>query len=213
VVLLIGPVFLVAAAWFVWGPDLTPVPSADRVPPSPADIIPRPWRQMMTEPVIEVAGFRKKCMECHALFMSTPETPFRLNQHRNIIQAHGMNDRCFNCHDREDRNKLALPGRKTVAFGESPRLCATCHGTTYRDWQVGMHGRTTGSWDEASGRQSRLSCCQCHDPHAPAFPFMAALPGPNTLRMGKPAHAEPGVEQNPNPLRRWSRDQGEEEPH
>ncbi len=202
---LIGPVLLVLAAGFVFldKPVRIPIEGSATVPVS--EIL-SPPRDVMLEdpPTMIVAGFTKKCTECHELFTSPPDTPLRLNQHRNIVQAHGMNDRCFNCHDNDDRGRLMLPGGETLPFAEAPRLCATCHGPTYRDWQLGMHGRTTGSWDEGSPNQLRLSCTQCHDPHAPAFAPMLALPGPNTLRMGPQSAEGPGAPGKRNPLRQWS---------
>jgi hypothetical protein len=94
-----------------------------------------------------------------------------------------MNDWCFNCHDVAERERLVLQDTTTVMFVEVPVLCAQCHGTTYRDWQRGMHGKTTGSWDKASGNQRRLLCTECHNPHGPAYGKLVPLPGPNTLRM------------------------------
>jgi hypothetical protein len=210
---LIGPVFLVTAAWFIWGPQGKVPPVAERVIVSADAVRPATVREKTAEPILDVAGFDKKCQECHALFSSPTDAPLRLNQHRNIVQAHGMNDQCFNCHDREDRDRLALPRGRTISFAESERLCATCHGTTYRDWQRGMHGRTSGSWDASSGRQARLTCLDCHDPHAPAFAPMATLPGPNTLRMLGSGPPETVHAPSRNPLRQWSRDEHAEESH
>ena len=201
---LIGPVFLVTALWFLVGPTQDDIPVTRPVAVSSAEIG-WPVRELMTDPpTIEVAGFTKKCTECHSLFTSDPDTPLRLNRHRNIVQEHGMNDRCFNCHDNSDRGKLVLPGGATISFADVPRLCATCHGTTYRDWQAGMHGRTVESWNTSSPLYARLICTECHDPHAPAFDPMWALPGPETLRMGAqhaPVHDQ---QARRNPLRQWS---------
>lgn len=206
----IGPIFLLTGAWFVFGRTPDDIPRTGPVAVGPADIA-WPLRTRMADPpTMQVAGFTKKCTECHSLFTSDPDTPLRLNQHRNIVQGHGMNDRCFNCHDNDDRSRLVLPGGKTIGFADTPRLCATCHGTTWRDWQVGMHGRTIGSWDTGRPEHARLACTQCHDPHAPAFEPMLALPGPDTLRMGdqrEPAH---DPEAKRNPLRQWS---GGGDPH
>ena len=203
VVALIGPVFLVAAAWFLVGKTLDANPAVKRVVVSSADID-WPLNLLMVDPpTMQVAGFTKKCTECHSLFTSDPNTPLRLNQHRNIVQAHGMNDRCFNCHDNEDRGGLVLPGGEVIGFRDAPRLCAICHGTTYRDWQRRIHGRSTGSWDPARPERGWLSCTECHDPHAPAFAPMTALPGPNTLRMGEP-HESHHLTAARNPLRKWS---------
>lgn len=201
---LIGPVFLGVAIWFLAGGTPADVPVTDPVAVSRADIA-WPLRAVPDDPpTIVVAGFTKKCMECHSLFTSAPDTPLRLSQHRNIVQGHGMNDRCFNCHDNADRNSLVLPDGSTIGFREAPRLCAGCHGLTYRDWQRGMHGRTIGSWDTSRPEHARLTCTRCHDPHAPAFDDMAALPGPDTLRMGEPHEPvhDPGSKRNP--LRQWS---------
>ncbi len=34
-----------------------------------------------------------------------------------------------------------------MPFTESYRLCGQCHGTQYRDWRSGIHGKRTGYWD------------------------------------------------------------------
>ena len=204
IVALIGPVFLATALWFIFGRTPDDVPRAEPILVSAAGIS-WPVRPVMADPpTMLVAGFTKKCTECHSLFRSDPDTPLRLNQHRNIVQAHGMNDRCFNCHDNDDRGKLVLPGGETVGFADATRVCATCHGTTYRDWQAGMHGRTIGSWDPARAAHARLVCTECHDPHAPAFEPMLALPGPDTLRMGSRHEPVHDTEARRNPLRQWS---------
>ncbi|MHC4947688.1 MAG: hypothetical protein ACYTG1_05440, partial [Planctomycetota bacterium] len=127
----IGPVFLAVAAWMVWGPE-PDVPTAPTAALDRSDIGPFPRRPALADPpTLAVAGFEKQCPDCHALFRSSPDTPLRLNQHRDIVQAHGMNDRCFNCHDNHQRHRLVLTDGSTVSFSESARLCANCHGPTY----------------------------------------------------------------------------------
>jgi hypothetical protein len=81
-------------------------------------------------------------------------------------------------------------------------LCAQCHGTTYRDWQRGMHGKTMGSWDKSSGKQRRLLCTECHNPHAPAYGRLAPLPGPRTLRMNAGDEKDHQEGADPSPLHR-----------
>lgn len=209
---LIAPVLIIVAAWFLFGAD-GDASEPDDPTPAVAETVPGgPLRTPIADPPrLLVAGFEKKCTECHDLFRSNPEQPLLLNQHRDIVQAHGMNDRCFNCHDGTDRARLVLPRGRTVPFSESARLCAKCHGTTYRDWELGMHGRTTGSWDATAPTFERLTCAQCHDPHAPAFERMATWPGPQTLRMGQPLPHEPDPSAHRNPLRQWSGRQEESE--
>jgi hypothetical protein len=202
VVLIVG--FLGLAAWFLRGSPPVEIPPAVS-PAIPARAIsPAPVRNaQFGTPVVTIGGFERPCMDCHRLFESREETPRRLTQHRDIVLDHGLNDRCFNCHDREDRNRLALRGGRTVAYSNVPRLCAKCHGPTYRDWQLGMHGKSLGQWNPRSPGQRRLQCSECHDPHAPAFAPMRPLPGPNTLRMGEPVDKEHGPTDMMDPLRKW----------
>ncbi|MHC4413776.1 MAG: hypothetical protein ACYS0G_00675 [Planctomycetota bacterium] len=172
---------------------------------TPEDITTEPLRRVLSDPPsIVVGSYRFTCLECHGLFESTPRTPGRLTQHMHIVLDHGLNDECLNCHDRYYRNKLALASGDVVSFTEAARLCAECHGTAYRDWQKGMHGRANGYWDATRGVRRQLTCTECHDPHAPALKPMRALPGPDTLRMGEPP--EPGKVEHirkRNPLRQW----------
>lgn len=198
-------VFMGLAAWLVFAPPGAPVPVESTAPFDRARIDPSPVRSPLGDPPrVMIDGYERVCQECHKLFESAPETPRRLTQHTQLVLDHGLNDRCFNCHDRDNRNRLALPGTRTVAFTEVDQLCGKCHGPTWRDWQQGMHGRVDGYWLEQAGASRRLTCTHCHDPHAPAFGALVPLPGPNTLRMGpQPHHEEAGPEQ-PNPLRKWA---------
>ena len=158
---------------------------------------------MPAPPSTLIEGIRLRCSECHALFESQHQTDPDLRQHKNLGLDHGMNERCFNCHSYEDRNMLILDDDVEIGFDEVERLCAKCHGPTYRDWQAGMHGKTLGSWRSDSPEFRRLACNECHDPHAPAFDPIATLPGPNTLRMGeRSTHSAPPRRRNP--LRIWS---------
>lgn len=63
-----------------------------------------------------------------------------------------------------------------IAQADVVQLCAKCHGTIYRDWEAGVHGRQNGYWDAAKGEKTRLRCIQCHDPHSPQFKDMKPLP-------------------------------------
>ncbi len=208
---LIGPVFIVLAIilYNYSGSSLPTIPDPAGV--STADLSTEPMRELLGNPPVSVVnGFERKCMECHQLFESNPITPEKLIQHSNIIMDHGMNKTCYNCHHTKDRNKLVLRGGKTTDFNNVELLCAQCHGTTYRDWQKGMHGKTLGHWDIKQGQPEKLACTQCHDPHSPAFKSMKPLPGPNTLRMGDPKavkeHYTPDHEVH-QPLRTWSKKQ------
>ncbi|MFN7141440.1 MAG: cytochrome c3 family protein, partial [Limisphaerales bacterium] len=94
---------------------------------------------------------------------------------------HGRNDNCLNCHDANNLDKLRTRDGLQLKFDQSNLLCASCHGPTYRDWEIGIHGRTSGYWDRTRGEATRLDCTSCHDPHAPAFPKLKPAPGPVLL--------------------------------
>jgi len=164
-----------------------------------------PRRVAMTDPAhLLVEGRPQTCNGCHQIFNSERPAGTALDYHQSVRLNHGLNDRCVNCHDQGNRERLTLHDGSTVTMADTPRLCSQCHGTVYRDWQRGTHGKTLGSWITRSAAQQRLNCNQCHDPHSPKYEPYAPLPGPNTLRMGEqghPAVADPGNKRSP--LQRW----------
>ncbi len=192
----------VATALFL-SPRLAPIPLQPAVIVDCTALVPGPRRVAMTDPPhLIVEGMPQNCNGCHQIFRSAHLAGATLNYHQNFQLEHGLNDRCLNCHDSENSELLTLRDGTTVPFSETPRLCAQCHGTVYRDWQRGTHGQTMGSWITGSKEQVRLNCNQCHDPHAPRYPSYEPLAAPNTLRMGdQKLHgcAEPSR----SPLQRW----------
>ncbi len=183
---LVGPILMLLGLVLLLSPRLRSLPVSEQVVVEASQIDPAPLRQPLRPPLaIRVAGYQKGCMDCHALFKSGSKTPFTMFQHREIQRAmdHGINRRCYNCHDLARRDQLALDDGSLVGFDQAVLVCAKCHGTTYRDWQRGSHGKTMGYWNESLGKRDRLTCIQCHDPHAPAFNPFKPLPGPHTLRM------------------------------
>ena len=116
------------------------------------------------------------CSECHA-DMEVDTTRRELEDfHEDIHLDHGPGDRwCFDCHNPDDRDRLRLANGTLIGFDESYRLCGQCHGTIFRDWREGIHGRRVGYWN---GAKSYLLCAHCHNPHAPRFPEIEPLPPP-----------------------------------
>ena len=158
---------------------------------------------------IEVASFDVNCTQCHSLFEQNTIKTSGVPRHDDIVLDHGENGWCFSCHDMEQRDRLTLTAGETVGYDDVPRLCAKCHGPTWRDWQRGIHGKTVGSWRMGDARQHRLSCTDCHDPHSPAFDAGVPLPGPNTIRMGEHVpHGDDGVHR---PLAQWMHHIAEED--
>lgn len=203
---IIGPAFIVLAGWFLQGPDLAEVPEtrAAVVRPEFLDISPR--REILDDPpVIFIDGFNRTCMDCHRLFPARDDAPKNLLQHAHVMLDHGINDRCRNCHDVNNRDRLLLRSGESISYAEVVDLCARCHGPTFRDWERGMHGRTNGYWNLAMGEQKRLACTECHDPHNPRVPAMdpvTPLPRPNTLRMSQTEGHGEFIHEEADPLRR-----------
>jgi hypothetical protein len=179
----IGPCFLLLAGWLHWvAPDSRP--HIPRTPPiDTAVLAPIPRLPVLNDPASAwIGGFEQRCNDCHRLFESPVDRVGPLYQHTHIVFAHGINDRCFNCHDQEDRQVLVLRDGRKLPFSRTAELCAQCHGTTYRDWERGMHGKTLGAWRPGAPAMRRLVCVECHDPHAPAYDPVEPLPAPHTLR-------------------------------
>jgi hypothetical protein len=193
--------FVGVAAWLGTRPPALAIPLAPGASFDRAALTPRGLRAAMTDPpAAALDGKQQLCGECHLKDVAAPLPPSP-SPHQ-VTLHHGMNDWCFNCHDVMDRERLVLQDTTTVSYGQVPVLCAQCHGTTYRDWQKGMHGKSMNSWDEKGTVQRRLLCTECHNPHGPAYGRLTPLPAPNTLRMGEQASEhEEGVE--PSPLRHW----------
>jgi hypothetical protein len=105
-------------------------------------------------------------------------------EHSNIVMGHGSHDRnnlCFNCHNEANLLTVQVRDGRELKLSDSVPLCGSCHGPTYRDWEAGAHGRTSGHWDRTKGDIVRLACANCHDPHAPRIPARPPAPGPHPL--------------------------------
>jgi len=131
------------------------------------------------------------CYGCHDRKKAPPlrfDTNLNLiipKEHDDIVMKHGSHNRnnnCFNCHNETNLVVLQARDGRALKMEESPSLCGSCHGPTYRDWEAGVHGRTSGYWDRSLGPADRKPCVSCHNPHKPAFPGRQPAPGPHPLR-------------------------------
>jgi hypothetical protein len=105
-------------------------------------------------------------------------------EHADVVMGHGTHNRnnnCFNCHDEQNLELLQARDGRQIKLVESPLLCGSCHGPTYRDWEAGAHGRTGGYWDRSAGPIQRKICVDCHNPHRPKIPPRTPAPGPHLL--------------------------------
>lgn len=199
----LGPCFLLVAAWLMLASPGPGIPEHEMRLVPKAQIAGGSLRHpLRTAAEAKVGTMMHACSECHRLFDNAGKDKPSMVQHTEIKMKHGMNTRCLNCHYGIDRDKLVLHDGTLIEFFEAPRLCSQCHGTVYRDWQKGTHGKTMGAWDPAHPDHVRLACNECHDPHAPAYEPIAPLPPPETLRMGdqSPSHEDHAR----SPLRHWS---------
>jgi len=198
----VGPAFAAFATWLFLWPLPADIPLTPAQPVAHTSIETKPLRAVLGDPPrIQIGPYQFNCNECHRLFRSALQRRGPLAQHTHITLNHGLNDRCFNCHDRLDRERLVLRDGRRVGFDAVPTLCSQCHGTTFRDWERGMHGKHLGAWSPTDVTRRRLACTECHDPHHPAYPVFTPLPPPRTLRMGDPpAHHDSAKR---SPLAQW----------
>lgn len=140
------------------------------------------------------------CYACHEknnpppLRYDTNQNLIIPKEHSDVVMHHGSHERnnnCYNCHNEQNLELFQTRDKRELKLADSAPLCGSCHGPTYRDWEAGVHGRTSGSWDR-SGEIDRKRCVNCHNPHSPKFPGRKPAPGPHPLRGGEPtvAHAE-----------------------
>ena len=184
--------FLLLAACFaldLWGrtEPLRPIPLVD------ASVIDQaPVRQSYAE--LKRTGADLSDFDCYACHEKGKPPPLRYDtnnnlvippEHKTIVMGHGTHNRnnnCFNCHDEQNLEQLQTRDGRQVNFADSPQLCGSCHGPTYRDWEAGVHGRTSGRWNGGPAGFKRLDCVSCHNPHSPRFPGRHPAPGPHPLR-------------------------------
>lgn len=107
------------------------------------------------------------------------------DEHKDLVMHHGSHNRnnnCYNCHNETNLDLLQTRDGRQVKLTEPQELCGSCHGPTYRDWEAGAHGRTSGYWKRDAGPIQRKVCTSCHNPHSPAFPSLQPAPAPHPLR-------------------------------
>jgi hypothetical protein len=186
-----------ALAANLWGhaPDKAKIPLVD------ATFLEKtPWRRTYADLARAKEDLSDyDCYGCHEK-NKPPPIRFDANQkivipkeHENIAMGHGSHDRnnlCYNCHNEQNLVTLQVRDGRVVKFDDIPPLCGSCHGPTYRDWEAGAHGRTSGFWDRSRGPIERLSCANCHNPHAPRIPTRPPAPGPHVLHGENPAHPQ-----------------------
>ena len=119
------------------------------------------------------------CSECHEDMDVNPERRMLEDEHVEISEMfnHASEQRwCLDCHNPDNRDVLRLANGDLISFEESYFLCGQCHGTIFRDWKAGIHGKRTGEWN---GKKQYRLCVHCHNPHSPKFKPIKPLPPPD----------------------------------
>ena len=183
--------FLVLGASFLlnlWGHPALPHP----VPPVDPQFTNTATVRMSAAELTRTGGDTSglACSACHdaskpvKLTLDKNDAVILPEEHKDLVMLHGRNNRnnhCFNCHDQSHLEMLRTPDGRQLKIVDSTKHCAGCHGPTYRDWEAGIHGRTSGFWDRKRGAFVKQDCTSCHDPHSPAFPSIKPGPRPNRL--------------------------------
>lgn len=117
------------------------------------------------------------CSACHAGMEANTKRRELKEEHTNIQLKHGSVSRwCLDCHDAANRDMLKLASGENIDFSHSYELCGQCHGPTYRDWKVGVHGKRIGYFE--GGPRTYFLCVNCHNPHDPKFKPIKPEPPP-----------------------------------
>jgi len=167
------------ALFLAWGTGLTRAQSQEQLDTS-SEEVGRRSDQEFPVPLTPLPKTITPCRACHG-----PEKDFPVNfkrredllVHKDIKLNHGgTRVWCLDCHDPENREYLLpLSDGKLIPFNKTYLLCGKCHGTKYRDWRNGIHGRRTGHWN---GVRSYYLCINCHNPHSPRFKAIEPMPPP-----------------------------------
>jgi hypothetical protein len=155
-----------------------------------------PWRQTYAD--LLKAKEDMSDFDCYGCHEKNKPPPIKFDEkqmivipkeHKNLVMGHGSHDRnnlCYNCHNEQNLVTLQVRDGREVKFDNASPLCGSCHGPTFRDWEAGAHGRTSGFWDRSKGDIKRLQCANCHDPHSPRIPSRNPAPAPHGLREDQP---------------------------
>lgn len=176
-IFIIVPVCLVLTLYFLISTLMSSKIQATAKPLEPSWYTPRTARDEVLKNKVMVGN----CFLCHAYWVGIPDPEVVRPQfaHGVIKLEHGANDRCYNCHLIQDRNKYTANDGSGIMPEIVEMVCARCHGLIYKDWQAGTHGIRRGKWDADSAfdRQT-FTCTHCHDPHSPKFQFKTYTPPP-----------------------------------
>lgn len=171
------PVCLALAIYFLYS-AIQPSKS-----PKPAEALEASWYALKTArgEELKTKVMVGNCFICHTAWIGIPDPDVVRPRfaHAIIKLDHGDNNRCYNCHLIQDRNKYTANDGSGIMHVNVEQLCARCHGLVYKDWLAGTHGVRRGKWSpKTEFERKTFDCTECHDPHSPKFQFKEYAPPP-----------------------------------
>jgi hypothetical protein len=131
---------------------------------------------------IKKAEWVYNCIDCHSDFKTRTSPREMVADHRELLYDHIKGEKwCFVCHyeSLEKRNRIRLPGGIYRGPTDMVKLCRQCHGEKTNEWEIGIHGKVTGSWlTYGDAKREKRSCNHCHSPHHPRSIKVKPFPGP-----------------------------------
>lgn len=157
-----------------------------------------------------------ECKNCHDgknVPVPKDKKPRQIGMHQDIVEnsmqmMHGRGAIwCLDCHSAANRNKLVSFKGDEISFNQPQKLCGQCHGDTYADWRMGIHGKRIGTWTKG-GKKRWWTCTECHNPHtvqanrfnalkpepAPALPYGMKDASHESAHGGHDSHNEAATE-------------------
>ncbi|MCP4217303.1 MAG: hypothetical protein GY765_21850 [bacterium] len=124
------------------------------------------------------------CKDCHKDFKAREDAREMTSEHTNLMYDHIKGRKwCFVCHykELEKRDRILMPGGETYTGPQDMiKICIQCHGKKAKEWEIGIHGKITGSWITwGDAKREKVSCNHCHSPHHPRSVKVAPFPAPN----------------------------------
>lgn len=124
-----------------------------------------------TDPKTKKLAMYMPCTLCHAAMPVKENVPRELNPiHAAVVpdpldMKHGKGAIwCLDCHNATNRDTLISHKGEEISFNQSQLLCGKCHGTEFRSWRDGLHGKRIGMWVKG-GKKRWWVCTECHNPH------------------------------------------------
>lgn len=140
------------------------------------------------ELIIRFSESRNGCVNCHYNKEETEQLVLEWDKsihskkQVNCTKCHGGNENSRNVKQAKgEGTKYKLIGKSLLDVKDEElskkafEYCGQCHGTIFRDWTAGIHGKRTGFWN---GKKEYWVCIKCHSAHDTKFKSLKPKPPP-----------------------------------